>query len=250
MTGRVLAKATTVVNDMRVVQTGLRVDLDVDGATHATWHPNDLLTGYSWDALAVGAMLGADVPKSVLILGMGGGTVARQLRFMLPALDIVGVELDPEVLSLARQHLHLDDAQATVVMADAYAYLAEAGACFDVIVDDLFLSGPEDVVRARVPEGETMALLRSRLNPGGVLVANTITDEGQHRAVADAAQAAFQSSFRAVVTVTPPRGLNQIVVGSDGGLHGLDILATRMTHPFRAADQKRFNQLRVVRVGA
>jgi spermidine synthase len=245
---KVVATAVTAFNDMRVVQTGLRIDLDVDGATHATWHPHDLLTGYSWDALSIGAMLGARIPTRVLILGMGGGTVARQLRFMLPTAAIVGVELDDEVIRLAREHLHLDDAHATVISEDAYQYLARGGDRFDVIIDDLFLSGPDDVVRARVPEGETLALLRSRLTDDGVLVANTNTDEGAHRAVADAAEHAFRGGFRSVMTVVPPRGLNQIVVGSDGGLQGIDVVSQRMAQSLRTADEKRLQQLRCVRV--
>jgi precorrin-6B methylase 2 len=202
-------------NTMEVVQIGARVDLDVEGATYATWHPEHVLTGYSWDGLAVGGLLRtAGPPSSVLILGLGGGTVARQLRTFCPAIRVVGVEIDPGVIELARRHLHLPD-DIEVHIADAYQWLAHQDDRFDVVIDDLFLTGATDVVRSRVPEGDTLALLRQRVAPGGVVVANLITDVGDHSAVRRRARAAFRAAFASTRVVRPPRGLNEILVGGD-----------------------------------
>ncbi len=206
---------------MSVVETGERIDLDVQGATYATWHPRQVMTGYSWDALSVACLLRHDgPPRSVLILGLGGGTVARQLRRFAPRVRIVGVEIDPGVVEAARRHLHLGDTDVEVHVMDAYDYLAPGSAAggdqrFDVVIDDLFLSGATDVVRARVPDGDTLALVRSRVADGGVVVANLITDTGEHSTVRAAARAGFRKAFAQTRVVTPPRGLNEILVGGD-----------------------------------
>jgi SAM-dependent methyltransferase len=213
---RTLETMQTPFNTMEVVQVGERVDMDVAGATYATWHPEHLLTGYSWDALSVGCLLrAAGPPASVLLLGLGGGTVARQLRHFLPGVRIVGIEIDQGVVDLARRHLHLDEA-VEVHVADAYDWLASATETFDAVIDDLFLTGATDVVRSRVPEGDTLALVRRRVAPGGVVVANLITDVGDHNTVRRKTRSAFRDAFASVRVVKPPRGLNEILVGGDG----------------------------------
>ena len=101
--------------------------------------------------------------KTVLILGLGGGTVARQLRTLAPDAAITGVDIDPGIVDLARRHMALDALGVEVVVGQADRFLAETGRRFDAIIDDLFLSGPADVVRSSIPTGETLALLKDRL---------------------------------------------------------------------------------------
>lgn len=207
---------TTAFNNVEVRRTGERVDLEVEGATFATWHPTHVFTGYSWDALAAGALLRpGGPPASVLLLGLGGGTVTRQLRALLPNVRLVGVEIDAGVIDLARRYMGLDEQQVEVHVEDAYAFLARMHERFDVVLDDLFLTGPDDVVRSRVPQGETLALLRARVAPGGLFVANLITDAGEHKSVRLASRKAFADAFPVSRVVTPPRGLNEILVGGD-----------------------------------
>ncbi len=135
---RTLETVQTPYNSMEVVRVGERVDLDVEGATYATWHPAHLMTGYSWDALSVGCLLRpAGLPSSVLILGLGGGTVARQLGAFAPGCRIVGVEIDAGVVDVARRHLHLVD-DVEVHVADAYEWLRSSTEQFDAVIDDLF----------------------------------------------------------------------------------------------------------------
>lgn len=207
---------TTAFNTVAVRRTGERVDLEVEGATFATWHPKHCFTGYSWDALSAAALLRpAGPPASVLLLGLGGGTVTRQLRALLPDVRLVGVEIDAGVIELARTYMELDPQKVEVHVEDAYAFLERTRERFDVVLDDLFLTGPNDVVRSRVPQGETLALLRDRVAPGGLFVANLITDAGEHKSVRVASRKAFGDSFPVSRVVVPPRGLNEILVGGD-----------------------------------
>jgi spermidine synthase len=183
-------------------------------------------------------------PQSVLLLGLGGGTVTRQLRALLPAARVVGVEIDDGIVGIARRHMELDAQGVEVHIEDAYAYLARTDEKFDAIVDDLFLTGPTDVVRTRTPSGKTLSLLKKRLAPGGVLVANLITDVGEHRTVRLATRAAFKEAFASVRVVIPPRGLNEILVGGRKTRPGsvLEAYRGRFAEPH---DQKRLAEIRV-----
>ncbi len=229
---------TTAFNTVEVRRVGERVDLEVEGATFATWHPRHAFTGYSWDALAAAALLRpGGAPTSVLLLGLGGGTVTRQLRALLPTVRLVGVEIDAGVIELARTYMGLREQQVEVHVEDAYAYLERTAERFDVVLDDLFLTGPNDVVRSRVPQGETLALLRARVADGGLFVANLITDAGEHKSVRVASRKAFAESFPVSRVVTPPRGLNEILVGGDEVLprSALAACVARLEDPYDRA---------------
>ena len=236
---------TTAFNTVSVHRYGERIDLDVAGATFATWHPRQIMTGYSWDALSVATLLRSEgPPKSVLTLGLGGGTVTRQLRRLLPTARLVGVEIDAGIIDLAQRHMHLREQHVETHVEDAYQYLARTTETFDAILDDLFLTGPLDVVRSRTPKGETMALLRAKLAPGGLLVANLITDVGEHAAIRQETRAAFLAAFASVRVVEPPQGLNEILVGGDQTLPGsaLGAYVRKLSEPH---DRQRMREILV-----
>ena len=202
-------------NDIAVERAGEGIDLNVAGATFATWHPDRLLTGYSWDAITAGCFLtAAGPPQSILVLGLGGGTVTRQLRHLLPRARITGVEIDAEVLRLARHYMALDRQGLEVIEGDAYDFLAATQRRFDVIVDDVYLTGAMDVWRPEDLTAGALDLLAARRTPGGVVLANFITD-GDHDRQRQAAQRAFADRFPATALVRPPLGFNGIIAGGD-----------------------------------
>ena len=97
---------------VRLVRHGAEVELQV-GTTCASWQrPGQVLTGSVWDALALPCLLlgqdGRPTPRSALILGLGGGSVARILRACHPKMRIVGVDKNPDVVRVARKSLGLD----------------------------------------------------------------------------------------------------------------------------------------------
>lgn len=66
-----------------------------------------------------------DAPASVLMLGLGGGTVVQLLRRRFPgaAMQITGVDDDPAMLALAGTEFGLGHHDLTVVRAEAAAWL-------------------------------------------------------------------------------------------------------------------------------
>lgn len=208
-----LEASRTPFNTVRVTRTGRRVDMDVAGATFATWHPTYLLTGYSWDAVTAGCLLHpTGAPQSLLMLGLAGGTVARQLRHLLPEAAMTAVEIDPGLVKLARKHMHLDELELEIAIADAYDHVARSDRAYDAVIDDIYLTGPEDVERPKAVKGRTLDRLREVTRTDGVLVANMITD-GPHRRHFEAAREAFAAIFPQVAEIEAPRGYNTILVG-------------------------------------
>jgi predicted membrane-bound spermidine synthase len=210
------AVVDTAFQQVQVWKNDRQCEFRVAGAIHAWWHEKRYLTGLAWDNIAAAALLRREgPPRSILMLGLAGGTAMRILRHLLPECRLVAVDIDSEIVALAELNMRLDELGIEVHIADAYQWLAQNDEQFDVVIDDLFLTGATDVVRSRVPEGDTLALLRQRVAPGGVVVANLITDVGEHSAVRRRARAAFRAAFASTRVVHPPRGLNEILVGGD-----------------------------------
>ena len=75
--------------------------------------------------------------SKALLLGIGGGTLVKQLQRLQFELDVV--ELDPRIVEVAREHFHVGDDFRTIV-DDGRHYLHPCESSYDVIVLDMFLS--------------------------------------------------------------------------------------------------------------
>ena len=114
--------------------------------------------------------------RSVLVLGGGDGLAVREVLRHDSVQRVVEVELDPEVLRLARTDRRLaavnggalDDPRVEVVVADAMSWLRTATARFDAVVVDL--PDPDQPATAKLYSQEFYGLAARALNPGGRLV--------------------------------------------------------------------------------
>jgi spermidine synthase len=159
--------------EIRRVRGGL--ELRIDGTQASVHRTGGALTGVVWWALASPILL---LPRRrrrrVLLLGLAAGSVGRALRALDSTAEIVGVELDREVVRLARRHFGLDCLGIELVVGDALEFLRHDRRRFDLIVEDLFVGPSRSVRKPDWLLGEGYRLIRKRLRPGGYVVSNTI----------------------------------------------------------------------------
>jgi spermidine synthase len=208
----------------RVREERPRVRIDDSGGTRALvvdetfasfYRPGEIATHCVWDAIAAPILwLSPKRRRRILILGLGGGSVARLARALAPDAEIVGVEFDPEVVRLAREYLELDSLDVRVVVADAFSWLKTSRGRFDAILEDIFIGHGDDVHKPDwIPEpGHRLA--RARLARGGVFVSNTLDE---HVEVARE----MRSVFPALVTIETEDYDNRVLVAGSEGLTGL-----------------------------
>ena len=124
------------------------------------------LTGMYYD-YALAAPLLTD-GKKILILGMGMGTFAEQCRKYFPKSQIVGVEIDEKITSLAKKYFALPE-EVEVMTYDGRAFLQADENFYDVILVDAFqdISPP-----FQMSSTEFFSLVKSHLKQGGVMVVN------------------------------------------------------------------------------
>jgi spermidine synthase len=191
---------------------GGRRTLRIDGSYASTWQPGRETTGSVWDGIAAGLLaLPAERRRSVLLLGLGGGSAARVVRAVAPGARIVGVEIDPEVVRAASRWFGLDALGLEVVTADAARFLQATRARFDAVLEDVFTGDARHLCK---PPGFPLPALdhvRRILRPGGVAVCNTLDEAAEVRA-------ALSARFARLVRVEIDDYENQIFVASDGPL--------------------------------
>ncbi len=180
------------------------------------------------------------------MLGLAGGTTYRILRHQLPACQLTAVDIDGDIVSLAREHMALDQLDIEVHTADAYQWLARNKRRFDVVIDDIYLAGADDVFRPAGPGSEHLPLLKRAVAAGGLLCMNLVTGKG-HRRVQSQARALFQSSFGLVRSVQTPDSLNETLVGGDHvlALRALDRWAGHFADP---SDRRLWRRIKVRKI--
>ncbi len=129
-------------------------------------------------------------PRDVAVIGGGDGLAMRELLEYPQVERLVHVELDPEMLRLAREHPvlsvmngHVDrDPRVETVLGDAFQWLRNSRDRFDAIFVDV--PRARDYNLAMLYSREFYAMIRTHLAPGGYLVFDapggscTVEDEG------------------------------------------------------------------------
>jgi len=131
--------------------------------------PNDLELSYTRSMMAF--LLFQPAQRNVLMVGLGGGSVAKFVRHHMPEVRVRVLEVDPQVVAIARQCFLVpsDDPRFEVIVGDGAEFMAREDVQADVIMVDGY--DAESHVEALATR-EFYADCRARLAPGGVLVVN------------------------------------------------------------------------------
>jgi len=218
--GRLLYEKESPYQYIQVVQVGSQTQLLLNEgqAIHSVYDPGSLTTGGPWDYVVIasafrGRVAAEPVPRRVLILGLAGGTSARQDRAAFgDAVDITGVEIDPDVVDVARRYFHLADTGAHVEVQDARYWLATRPAAekYDVIVMDAYR---QPYIPFHLTTKEFFDLARQHLAPGGVAVVNAGRTRADYRLVA-ALGSTMAASFDQVYLLDVPAFTNTLLYGT------------------------------------
>jgi len=179
--------------------------LYTDGVFHSQYNSEHEVTGGVWDVLMLPAFFyEAGSIKRVLVLGVGGGAVVHMLQRYIKPDEIVGIELNPVHIMLAKRYFGVTTKLAKLVQADAIKWINEySGPPFDLIIDDLFGEQDGEPVRVAKANKEWLERLHSHLSPEGVLVMNFISSKDLKNSAAVSykkTSALFKSSFQFTLT--------------------------------------------------
>lgn len=120
-----------------------------------------------------------NTPKRILVFGVGGGGVFPMLESMYPQARITGVDIDPEVVRLARKHFGLQTLKRTsFIVQDARKFASDNKNRnkYDFIIIDIYIGND-------VPEFITndpfVRAIEKLLKRDGALMINYFSFENQ-----------------------------------------------------------------------
>lgn len=166
-------------------------------------------------AMMLGLALRPDAARS-LLLGLGGGSLARALHQVRSRMHIDAVELRQAVIDVARDHFGLaHNRRLHLHCCDARDFVRDHSNRYDLLMLDLYLA---DGVHPAQTEREFLQLCRQRLDEQGILLANHWCSEFRD---SQRAQAAMSEVFGERVLYLHVQGGNTIAFGFAGALPAL-----------------------------
>lgn len=131
--------------------------------------PNELVVTYTRGMMTF--LLFLPAPRTVLAIGLGGGSLPKFIRRYVEGARTTVVEINPQVIAVARSHFQLppDDEYLQVVAADGADYVRNPPIAHDVLMVDSYDSFG---IALNLSSQDFYDACRAALSPHGILVVN------------------------------------------------------------------------------
>ena len=212
--GDLIAEFESDNNYVQVLRDGDRtlLALNEGQAIHSIYDPTQLTTGGPWDYFLLGPYLAGDAPPARAdIIGLAGGTTARQLAAAYPGIALDGVEVDPVVARVAEDYFGVTDDLVDVQVADGRYALRTGDETYDLICIDAYR---QPYVPFHLATAEFFGEVAEHLGPTGVVAINAGRTADDLRLV-DALGTTLSAVFDTVVVVDVDRYTNSLIFATN-----------------------------------
>jgi spermidine synthase len=111
--------------------------------------------------------------KRMLLIGLGGGSIPKKLNKEFPNLVIDAIDLDPEVIRIAKDHFNVAENKNLQLHAqDGRLFLTRTQHQYDIIMLDAYFT---DSMPFHLATKQFFELAQKKLAPNGLIVANLIS---------------------------------------------------------------------------
>ncbi|MEO5348120.1 MAG: fused MFS/spermidine synthase [Magnetococcus sp. YQC-3] len=170
---------------------------------------------FEYTKMLLGALYLKPAPKTVLVIGLGGGTIPATLQKIRPDIQIDCVEIDPAVVRVAKKYFNFSGEGMNLFVEDGRVFvkhLLRQKRKYDLVILDAFdhISVPEHMTTK-----EFLQEVRGILQPDGVLAANTFSMGKFYPSESATYSAVFGTYFNL-------RRNNRIVLLKNDGLPGME----------------------------
>jgi spermidine synthase len=183
---------------------------------------------FEYTQMMLGALYLNPEPHSILIIGLGGGTLPRTLEQLLPQADIDVVEIDPAVVAVAGQYFGFrQDERIHLTVQDGRAYVRQAlraSKRYELIMLDAY---EHQYIPEHMLTREFLTEVRSLLQPAGIVAANTFSSSRLYQNESVTYRSVFGQFYNL-------RSGNRVILAANGPLPSLDE-AARNSHHFTTA---------------
>ncbi len=163
-------------------------------------------------------------PQKILMVGLGGGTIALALNEIYPEAAIEVVEIDPAVKTVAETYFGFaENERLKVILQDARVFGKRAlarGERYDLILLDAFNG---DYIPEHLLTREYLEEVRDLLTPNGVVAANTFAISGLY----DHESNTYQVVFGPFYNIRSGTSANRVILATRGELPEIALLQER-----------------------
>ncbi len=234
--GVLVTERESAYNYIQVVRVGdeLQLVLNEGLGIHSIYNPKQILTQGPWDYFMIAPYFNKPPftqhqVRRVCIIGLGAGTIPRELDAAYGPIPIDGVEIDGAIVDLGRQYFHMDEPGLHVVVQDGRYYLQTTSQKYDIIGIDAY---QQPYVPFQLATLEFFQEVRAHLTPGGVAVINAGRTNKDFRLVEALAQT-MHGVFPNVYIIDTERFTNSLIIGTNAptSLDNFRINAAKLTNP-------------------
>lgn len=203
-------------NYIQVLQNGEEIVLKLNEGEgiQSVYHPQHILSGYVYDYFLLAPFFRNKQPtppvSSLCLIGLAGGTAARQYRAVFGALPIDGVEIDPAIIKVGQRYLGLDLPNLHIIVEDGRYYLTHSRKAYDVIIVDAYCP---PYIPFQLTTIEFFQQVRDHLTADGVVAINVARTEIDYSLV-EAIASTLKAVYPNVYIVDTLSNLNSIVIAS------------------------------------
>jgi spermidine synthase len=182
---------------------------------HSIYCPEELRTAGPWDYFLIAPYFNPppytpDRVKSVALIGLAGGTMARQYTAVYGPIPIDGMEIDPEIVRVGREYFAMDEPNLNVIVADGRYALARSGRQYTVIGLDAYRL---PYIPPHLTTVEFFRQVRHHLTDDGVVAINIGRASEDYRIV-EAMLATLLQVFPSAHVIEVPNSFNAVVVAT------------------------------------
>ena len=151
-------------------------------------------------------------PRSILMIGMGGGTIPTAISELYPTALITIVEIDEAVVRMANQYFNFVPTKVMdIAVQDGRVFVKRAiedQKAFDIVLLDAFNG---DYIPEHLLTQEFLQEVKQNLSQDGIVIANTFTGSrlNQHES------ATYNSVFPNFVNIKSGASRNRVIVAKN-----------------------------------
>jgi len=173
---------------------GMRMLL-LDGGVHTITQPNLWRSGYQYAVVLDEVRNFFDEPGKLCLVGLGGGSVAKSYDHTGWQVDVV--EIDPEIVAVARQHFGMGEDEGRMFLIDGRRYFRTTTEIYDLVILDAFGSSS---IPFHLVTRESFAGIKARLKANGILALN-VESNGWYDTLVRSLTATLRTSFSHVIAL-------------------------------------------------
>ncbi len=216
--GAQIYETTTPYHHIRVVdEGGLRTLCFDDGLETRMSIPNPLQGHFEYTEYFHTPWLWNTNISSVLMIGLGGGSVQRAFEHFYPNVRIDSVEIDPAVVRVAETYFGFRSSdRQKIFVEDGRMFLRRSPARYDLIILDAYIQGRYgSSIPQHLATREFFELARNHLTTNGVLAYNVIGSiNNWHAEIVGAIYRTLKTTFPQVYLFPAQSSQNVVLIAT------------------------------------